>query len=53
MANVGETLKSLMLEEERVVMEEISIADSARVPQVLNGFADMIGEMSPNPFKGF
>ena len=53
MSSVGETLKSMMLEEDRVVMEEVSIADSVRAPRVLNEFADKIGAMPPNPFKGF
>ena len=53
MVNVGETLKSLMLEEERVCMEEVSIADAARVPKLLNGFAEKIEELGFNPFKGF
>jgi quinone-modifying oxidoreductase subunit QmoB len=53
MEKVGETLKSLMLEEERVIVEEISIADSGHVPQVINSFADKIVEIGFNPFKGF
>ncbi len=53
MANIAETLKSLMLEEARVVVEEVSIADSARLPTVINEFADLIEEIGPNPFKGF
>lgn len=53
MARVGDTLKSLMLEKERVVMEEVSIADSQRVPVLLNSFAETIGALPPNPMKGF
>ncbi|MCC2113489.1 MAG: hydrogenase iron-sulfur subunit [Hyphomicrobiales bacterium] len=53
MSKVGETLKSLMLEEERVRMAEISIADSANIPKVINGFADEITAIGFNPFKGF
>ncbi|NQU61293.1 MAG: hydrogenase iron-sulfur subunit [Rhodospirillales bacterium] len=53
MAKVGETLKSMMLEEERVVVEEVSIADSGRVGELLTGFSDKIIEMGFNPFKGF
>jgi quinone-modifying oxidoreductase subunit QmoB len=48
-----ETLSSLMLEEERLANVEVSIADSGKVADVINGFADQIGEMEPNPFKGF
>jgi coenzyme F420-reducing hydrogenase delta subunit len=53
MSRVGETLKSLALEKERVCMEEVSIADSARVPEVLNTFAAVIGALPPSPMKGF
>jgi quinone-modifying oxidoreductase, subunit QmoB len=53
MAKVGETLKSLMLEEERVVVEEVSIADSNAIGGVLDRFTDRIVEIGFNPFKGF
>jgi len=53
MAKVGETLKSMMLEPERVTLEEVSIADSRRVPQVINTFSELIGALDPNPMKGF
>jgi quinone-modifying oxidoreductase, subunit QmoB len=48
-----ETLSSLMLEEERLANVEVSIADSDKVADVINGFAETIGAMEPNPFKGF
>jgi quinone-modifying oxidoreductase subunit QmoB len=53
LSKVGETLKSMMLEKERVSFEEVSIADSARVPQVINTFSELIGALDPNPMKGF
>ncbi len=53
MGKVGETLKSMMLEEERVTMEEVSIADSVRVVDVVNGFSKIIEELDPSPMKGF
>ena len=53
LSKVGETLKSLMLEEERVTMAEVSIADSGSVPQVINSFVETIEEIGFNPFKGF
>jgi len=48
-----ETLTSLMLEEERLANVEVSIADSGKLAGVINGFADKIGEIGLNPFKGF
>jgi quinone-modifying oxidoreductase subunit QmoB len=53
MANIGETLSSMMLEEERVTSAEVSIADSGRVAKVINDFVARIDELDPNPFKGF
>ncbi len=53
MARVGDTLKSLALEKERVVMQEVSIADSSSVPVVLDTFAETIAKLPPNPMKGF
>jgi len=53
MSKVGETLKSMMLEEDRIVVEEVSIADSGSIPKVINTFAERIEELGYNPFKGF
>jgi quinone-modifying oxidoreductase subunit QmoB len=53
MAMIGETLKSMMLEPQRVAYEEVSIADSGRVPRVIDTFAELIGALEPNPMKGF
>ncbi len=53
MSKVGETLKSLMLEPQRIAFEEISIGDSAHAPDVLDTFAALIAALPPNPMKGF
>lgn len=53
LSKIGETLKSLMLEAERVTMAEVSIADSGSVPGVINSFVETIEEIGFNPFKGF
>ena len=53
LSKVGETLKSLALEQERVSFEEMSIADSCRAPTVLDAFAKLVGDLPPNPMKGF
>ncbi|NQV20589.1 MAG: hydrogenase iron-sulfur subunit, partial [Rhodospirillales bacterium] len=53
MSKVGETLKKLMLEEDRIVQEEVSIADSHRVPALIDKFMERIDEIGMNPFKGF
>ena len=47
-----DTLDMMALDAARVAAEEISIADSARVPQVIDDFVARIGELDPNPFKG-
>lgn len=53
MDNVRETLNRLALEEDRVKVFETSIADSRRLPGVLEAFAAQIASMGPNPMKGF
>ncbi len=53
MAKIGETLKSMMLEEDRVVTYEVSITDSARAPKLIDSFMEKIDEIGFNPFKGF
>ena len=53
MQKIGEALSSLALEEERVRMEEISIDEYKKIPEIINKFVEEIEEMGPNPFKGF
>jgi len=51
--NIRDKLKQLALEEERVRLEQLSIADFARLPEIVNDFAAQIEEIGMNPFKGF
>lgn len=53
MANIGQTLQSLMLEEGRVKSVEVSIADSAKVGKMIDEFVGEIRGYGMNPFKGF
>jgi quinone-modifying oxidoreductase subunit QmoB len=53
LSKVGETLKSMQLEPERVGQAEASIADSARLPKLIDEFVAAIDAVGPNPFKGF
>ncbi len=53
LSKVGETLKSMALESERVTMAEVSIADSATLPKVIQNFVEVLESVGPNPFKGF
>ncbi|MBM3554784.1 MAG: hydrogenase iron-sulfur subunit [Alphaproteobacteria bacterium] len=52
MAKVGETLKSMALEKERVATFEIAIADSHKLPKMIDDFMAGIEAVGPNPFKG-
>ncbi|MFH1754605.1 MAG: hydrogenase iron-sulfur subunit, partial [Candidatus Latescibacterota bacterium] len=51
--NVQEKLHQLALEEERVRLEELSISEFERRPEIINEFAEQIDEVGLNPFKGF
>jgi quinone-modifying oxidoreductase subunit QmoB len=51
MSKISETLTRLSLEEERVRVEEISITDWQRVPQIIGEFMETIDRIGLNPFK--
>ncbi len=51
--NVQETLERLSLEPERIRVVELAHNEFHRVPAILDEFAEEIGEMDPNPYKGF
>jgi quinone-modifying oxidoreductase subunit QmoB len=53
MEKISETLGRLALEPDRVRVEEVSINDYDRLPQILKAFMDRIKELEPNPYKGF
>jgi quinone-modifying oxidoreductase subunit QmoB len=52
MGNVREKLKQLVLEEERVELHELSIADYRRIPGIMDNFLEVIETAGPNPYKG-
>jgi len=52
MGNVREKLKQLVLEEERVEMHELGIADYRRIPGIMDAFLEAIETAGPNPYKG-
>ncbi|MHC4777661.1 MAG: hydrogenase iron-sulfur subunit [Planctomycetota bacterium] len=51
--NIQDKLKQLVLEEERVRVEEVAITDYEKIPQIINEFAEEIEDIGMNPFKGF
>ncbi|MDY0038683.1 MAG: hydrogenase iron-sulfur subunit [Desulforhabdus sp.] len=53
MGKIQETLNRLVLESERVRLEQISIADYHRLPEILDSFAAKVDELGPNPYKGY
>jgi quinone-modifying oxidoreductase subunit QmoB len=52
MGNVREKLKQLVLEEERVELHELGIADYRRIPQIMDDFLEVVETAGPNPYKG-
>lgn len=53
MENIGETLGSLGLEAERVMVKEVAINEYDKVPGIIQEFVEEVLELGPNPFKGF
>jgi len=51
--NIRDKLNSLALEEERVRVEQIEIAEYDKLARIVNEFAEEIEEIGMNPFKGF
>jgi quinone-modifying oxidoreductase subunit QmoB len=53
LTKIGETLKSMALEKERVQNVEVSIADAHKLPKILDDYLAVIGKIGPSPLKGF
>ncbi len=51
--NIREKLQALALEEERVQVEQLSISEFRKLPEIINKFSAEIEEIGMNPFKGF
>jgi quinone-modifying oxidoreductase subunit QmoB len=53
MDKIGEALKSLALEKERVQQVQVAIDEYDKLPGIIAEFMETIEEVGPNPFKGF
>jgi quinone-modifying oxidoreductase subunit QmoB len=53
MDKIGEALKSLALEKERVQQVQIAIDEYEKIPGIIAEFMETIQGVGPNPFKGF
>jgi quinone-modifying oxidoreductase, subunit QmoB len=53
MTKIQETLNRLVLESDRVKLEQISITDYSRLPEILDEFSARVQELGPNPYKGY
>ncbi len=53
LSKIMETLNRLALESDRVCLEQLSITDYQRLPEILDGFAARLEAAGPNPYKGF
>jgi quinone-modifying oxidoreductase subunit QmoB len=53
MSKIQETLTRLVLESDRVRLEQVSITDYNRIPEILDSFAERLQAIGPNPYKGY
>jgi quinone-modifying oxidoreductase subunit QmoB len=53
MEKIQETLDRLMLESDRIRLEQISIDQFRRIPEIIQEFTETIERVGPNPYKGF
>jgi quinone-modifying oxidoreductase subunit QmoB len=51
MSKIGDTLKTLNLEEARVATYEVAITDVDRVPKLINDMAETVAKVGMSPFK--
>jgi quinone-modifying oxidoreductase subunit QmoB len=50
---VQETLDRLVLESERIQVEQLQISEYAKLPKIFDDFLEKLEEIGPNPYKGF
>ncbi|MEE9518149.1 MAG: hydrogenase iron-sulfur subunit [Candidatus Adiutricales bacterium] len=53
LSKIAETLDRLVLESDRVRVEQIAITDYERIPEILDDFLETIDAVGPNPYKDF
>jgi len=53
MSKIGDTLKQLSLESERVQTYEVAITDNAKVAKLIDDYVAQLVAMGPSPMKGF
>jgi quinone-modifying oxidoreductase subunit QmoB len=51
MGNVQDTLDRLILESERLRLEQIAITDYDKLPKLFDDFLEKLDELGPNPYK--
>ena len=51
LTKLQETLDRLMLEADRVKLEQVAISDYDRIPKIIDDFVERLGEFEPNPYK--
>lgn len=53
MEKIKETLDRLMLESDRIRVEQLAIDDYAKIPGIIEEFTETLEGLGPNPYKGF
>jgi quinone-modifying oxidoreductase subunit QmoB len=53
MSKIGDTLKQMGIESERVVTHEVAITDNARVAKLIDDYVAELDKLGPSPMKGF
>ena len=53
MEKIKETLDRLVLESDRIRVEQLAIDDYNKIPGIIEEFAARLEELGPNPYKGF
>jgi len=53
LGKIQETLTRLMLEPERIKLQQFELGDAPKLPGIINEFVEKVVDLGPNPNKGF
>ena len=53
MGKISETLQRLVLEPERIQVDQLAIDEFDKLPNLIDDFMEKLTEFDPNPYKGF
>ncbi len=53
MGKISETLQRLVLEPERIQVQQLAISEFHTIPKLVDDFMEKLAGFDPDPYKGF